>query len=43
MNMSDPTVLRKKISELELENKRLKESDNVGSKGFGSSMKQSSG
>ena len=38
INMNDPAVLRKKIAELEAENKRLKESEggsgNLGSKGF---------
>ncbi len=37
MNINDPAVLRKRIAELEMENKRLKEGDSsssVGKAGF---------
>ena len=36
MNMNDPAVLRKRIAELEMENKRLKEGDSstAGKAGF---------
>jgi len=33
-NVNDPAFLRKKIAELEIENKRLKEQESVGNKGF---------
>jgi hypothetical protein len=46
INMNDPAVLRKRIAELEAENKRLKEQDSTSSstasKGF-NTMRQGAG
>jgi len=39
MNINDPAVLRKRIAELEMENKRLKEGDSSSSKGGYNTMR----
>lgn len=39
MNINDPAVLRKRIAELEMENKRLKEGDGSTTKGGYNTMR----
>jgi hypothetical protein len=39
MNINDPAVLRKRIAELEMENKRLKDGDSSASKGGYNTMR----
>lgn len=40
-NPNDPAYLRKKIAELEQENKKLKEGEGLGNRGFSTMSKQS--